>query len=101
MLNKPHTFPVRPANGQSKCACISLQVYFYCSLFKNNVDASSLNARQKAAVNQCMRERWDYLHSDLHGAAFCMDPEFWDLKLNSEVSGLQADAYCSLMHITG
>lgn len=100
MLDEPYICLVMPANGQNTYACISLQVYFYCSLFKDNVDASSLNARQKAAVNQCMRERWDYLHNDLHGAAFCMDPEFWDMKLNSEVSRSQAYACYSLMHVT-
>lgn len=41
---------------------------------------------QKSSVNWLIRKRWDYLHSDLHGAAFCMDPEFWDARLNSEVS---------------
>ena len=65
---------------------------YYCSLFKDNVDASSLTVRQKASVNRIMRERWDFLHNDLHGAAFCLDPEFWDLNLNSEVSTLQPHA---------
>ena len=78
--------------GQNAHAFILLQVYYYCSLFKDNVDASSLSERQKASVNRIMRERWDFLHNDLHGAAFCMDPEFWDLKLNSEVSRLQSEA---------
>lgn len=78
-------------------ASIVLQVYYYCSLFKENVDASSLTERQKASVNRIMRERWDFLHNDLHGAAFCMDPEFWDLKLNSEVSSLQPHASLGML----
>lgn len=61
-------------------------MYYYCSLLRDNVDASSLQTGQKSSVNRLIRKRWDYLHSDLHGAAFCMDPEFWDARLNSEVS---------------
>ena len=65
-----------------------MQVYFYCSLLEDNVKESSLPAAVKASVSRLIRSRWDYLHSDLHGAAFCMDPEFWEAKLNSEVCKL-------------
>ena len=63
-----------------------LQVYYYCSVLKDNVDASSLKKGQKDSVNGLICKRWDYLHSDSHGAALCMDPELWDARLNSEVS---------------
>ena len=86
--SQPYIGLAMAADGEDAYAFTLLQVYYYCSLFKDNVEASSLNARQKAAVNHIMRERWDFLHNDLHGAAFCMNPEFWEMKLNSEVSRL-------------
>ena len=67
-----------------------LQVYFYCTLFKDNVDAASLTTAQKSSVNRLIKKRWDSLHNDLHGAAFCMKPELWDVRLNNEVSILHS-----------
>jgi hypothetical protein len=33
----------------------------------------------KARVKQLLSDRWDDLHSELHGAGLCLDPEFHDI----------------------
>jgi len=35
----------------------------------------SLSARERSAVVQIHKDRWNYLHSDYHAAGYCIDPE--------------------------
>lgn len=34
-------------------------------------------------IEDIISRRWDYLHSPIHGATYCLDPEFWDDTGNS------------------
>ncbi len=62
------------------------QVYFYMSLLDGKVQQSALPARLKPIVKDIIKKRWEYLHSDIHSAGFCLDPEFWHIELNQEVT---------------
>jgi hypothetical protein len=42
-----------------------------------------LSLNTKRAVEKVWRERWDYLHSPIHGAGFCLDPEFHSMTLGA------------------
>ena len=66
--------------------CNLSQVYFYMSLLDDHIQNSSLPQRLKKDVREIVSKRWEYLHSDLHGAGMCMDLEFWRLDLNQEVT---------------
>lgn len=37
-------------------------------------------------MRDIVKRRWDYAHSDIHSAGFCLDPEFWHIDLNQEVT---------------
>lgn len=39
----------------------------------------------KESVRAAFRERWDGLTSPLHMAGFALDPEFWEITMNTEV----------------
>ena len=56
------------------------------SLLDEHVRESMLPQRLKIIVKDIVRKRWAYAHSDIHSAGFCLDPEFWRLDLNQEVS---------------
>ena len=62
------------------------QVYYYMSLLDGKIQGSSLPQRPKPTVKDIVKKRWEYLHSDIHSAGFCLDPEFWHIELNQEVA---------------
>ena len=62
------------------------QVYLYMSLLDKKIQDSSLPQRLKPTVKDIVKKRWEYLHSDIHSAGFCLDPEFWHIELNQEVA---------------
>ena len=62
------------------------QVYYYMSLLDGKIQGSSLPQRLKPTVKDIVKKRWEYLHSDIHSAGFCLDPEFWHIELNREVA---------------
>lgn len=64
------------------------QVYFYWSLLDDHIQSSSLPQRLKPNVKDIVKARWEYAHSDIHAAGFCLDPEFWHIELNNEVAFL-------------
>ena len=66
--------------------CTLSQVYFYISLLDGHIQESPLPQRLKVTVKDIVKKRWEYAHSDIHSAGFCLDPEFWHLNLNQEVA---------------
>ena len=69
----------------------SLQVYFYCSLLDDHIKNSSLPRGLKTTVKDLVKDRWNYLHSDIHSAGFALDPEFWHLEPNREMCRLRTN----------
>ena len=61
-------------------------MYFYFSLLDEHIQKSALPKGLKGTVKGLVKERWEYAHSDIHSAGFCLDPEFWHLPLNQEVA---------------
>ena len=58
------------------------------SLLDGQIQKSALPQRLKVTVRDIVKKRWEYAHSDIHSAGFCLDPEFWHLNLNQEVAAL-------------
>jgi hypothetical protein len=58
------------------------------SLLDGEIQKSALPQRLKVTVRDIVKQRWEYAHSDIHSAGFCLDPEFWHLNLNQEVAAL-------------
>ena len=36
-------------------------------------------------MKEIVKKHWEYAHSHINSAGFCLDPEFWHLNLNQEV----------------
>ena len=58
------------------------------SLLDGQIQKSALPQHLKVTVKEIVKKRWEYAHSDIHSASFCLDPEFWHLNLNQEVAAL-------------
>jgi hypothetical protein len=49
-------------------------------VLKNLQQDVGLDAEVKKKVVECWESRWDMLSTELHGAGYCLDPEFWSDK---------------------
>jgi hypothetical protein len=61
-------------------------VYFYMSVLYEHIQKSALPQQLKVTLKDIVKKHWEYAHSDIHSAGFCLDPEFWHLLLNQEVA---------------
>lgn len=68
---------LRLADGNAPCTG---KIYYRMSKCLEHVrsDKHNLDPDLQEQVEDIISRRWDYLHSPIHGAAYCLDPEFWD-----------------------
>jgi hypothetical protein len=60
------------------------KVHYSMFLVQEAIEALSTPADMKAEILALLRARWDYGFSPLQGAAYVLDPEFWDCPSDPE-----------------
>ncbi|WIA20432.1 hypothetical protein OEZ85_004845 [Tetradesmus obliquus] len=78
---------LRLADGTAPCMG---KIYYRMSKCLEHVRSGKhkLDADVLDQVADVISNRWEYLHSPMHGAGYCLDPEFWgDAGNNAECMG--------------
>ncbi|WIA31485.1 hypothetical protein OEZ86_002378 [Tetradesmus obliquus] len=78
---------LRLADGTAPCMG---KIYYRMSKCLEHVRSGQhkLDAGVLEEVADIISNRWEYLHSPMHGAGYCLDPEFWsDAGKNAECMG--------------
>jgi hypothetical protein len=74
---KPIVCLMKLADGDAPCTG---KIYYKCFQVQQQLGDEQLelpdDVREK--VLEIWQARWTYLHSPIHGAAYCLDPEYWD-----------------------
>jgi hypothetical protein len=53
------------------------KVYARASAVQSHINNSTLTRAEKDEVQRIFLKRWTQLHAPIHGAAYCLDPEYW------------------------
>ena len=78
---------LRRADGTAPCMG---KIYYRMSKCLEHVRSGKhkLDADVLEEIADIISNRWKYLHSPMHGAGYCLDPEFWgDAGKNAECMG--------------
>lgn len=76
-VTEPLVCLLRLADGDAPCTG---KIYYKMSKCLEQVRSGKhgLDPELQDKIEEIISRRWEYLHSPIHGAAYCLDPEFWE-----------------------
>ncbi|KAK3272122.1 hypothetical protein CYMTET_18638 [Cymbomonas tetramitiformis] len=64
--------------------CVGKIYYKFFTLASSFDQIQGLPAAKRTQLKLITEQRWEFAHSDLHCAGFCVDPEYWDSDFGQE-----------------